>query len=162
MNEERSIQMDRMRFTKNTFSANLALLAILFDVLFFISIYESDKGSWYYTILIGASILYNLIFLLAAFLSSEGVKNYNINYAYLLFALGIGQLVRIFIYPVNARAATVTIQEKTVEVMSSGQFMRVVLYLVLSAACCFAAGAVGVSKSKALSAHLASMNSQTT
>ena len=63
MNDEKTIQMDRMRFTKNTTSANLALLAILFNVLFFISIYESDKGSWYYTILVGASILYNLIFL---------------------------------------------------------------------------------------------------
>ena len=70
MNDEKTIQLDRMRFTKNTTSANLALLAILFNVLFFISIYESDKGSWYYTILVGASILYNLIFLLAAFLAS--------------------------------------------------------------------------------------------
>ena len=76
MNDEKTIQLDRMRFTKNTTSANLALLAILFNVLFFISIYESDKGSWYYTILVGASILYNLIFLLAAFLASEGVNRY--------------------------------------------------------------------------------------
>ena len=40
MNDEKTIQLDRMRFTKNTMSSNLALLAILFDVLFFISIYE--------------------------------------------------------------------------------------------------------------------------
>ena len=45
MNDEKTIQLDRMRFTKNTMSSNLALLAILFDVLFFISIYESDKAS---------------------------------------------------------------------------------------------------------------------
>ena len=38
MNDEKTIQLDRMRFTKNTTSANLALLAILFNVLFFISI----------------------------------------------------------------------------------------------------------------------------
>ena len=161
MNDEKTIQLDRMRFTKNTTSANLALLAILFNVLFFISIYESDKGSWYYTILVGASILYNLIFLLAAFLASEGVKNYNIRYAYLLFVLGVGQLIRIFIYPMKAHAATVKIKDQAVQVMGDGQFMRVVLYLVLSAACCFAAGVVGASKSKALSAHLASMSEQT-
>ena len=161
MNDEKTIQLDRMRFTKNTTSANLALLAILFNVLFFISIYESDKGSWYYTILVGASILYNLIFLLAAFLASEGVKNYNIRYAYLLFILGAGQLIRIFIYPMKAHDATVKIKDQAVQVMGDGQFMRVVLYLVLSAACCFAAGVVGASKSKALSAHLASMSEQT-
>lgn len=160
MNDEKTIQLDRMRFTKNTTSANLALLAILFNVLFFISIYESDKGSWYYTILVGASILYNLIFLLAAFLASEGVKNYNIGYAYLLFVLGAGQLIRIMIYPMKAHAATVMIQDQAVGVMGNGQFMRVTLYLVLSAVCCFAAGAIGVQKSKALSAHLASMEDQ--
>ena len=37
-------------------------------------------GNYYYTILVGASILYNLVFMLAAFLSSEGVKNYKIGY----------------------------------------------------------------------------------
>jgi len=58
MNDERTTRLDRMRFTKNTLSSNLALLAIIFDVCFFISIYESDVGSWYYTILVGGSILY--------------------------------------------------------------------------------------------------------
>ena len=36
-----------------------------------------------------------------------------------------------------------------------------VVLALLSAACCFAAGVVGASKSKALSAHLASMSEQT-
>ena len=97
MNDERTTRLDRMRFTKNTTSANLALLAIIFNVCFFISIYESDVGSWYYTILVGGSILYNLIFMLAAFLSSEGIKNYKIGYSYLMIVLGIIQIVRIFI-----------------------------------------------------------------
>ena len=38
MNEENTIRLDRMRYTKNTASSRLALLAILFDVLFFVSI----------------------------------------------------------------------------------------------------------------------------
>jgi hypothetical protein len=160
MNDEKQIRLDRMRYTKNSKASGLALLSILFDVFFFISIYESNVGSWYYNILMGASILYNLIFLLAAFLASEGVKNYNIRYAYLLFILGAGQLIRIFIYPMKAHDATVKIKDQAVQVMGDGQFMRVVLYLVLSAACCFAAGVVGASKSKALSAHLASMSEQ--
>ena len=46
MNEDKLIQRDRMRFTKNTLSSSLALLAILFNVLYFVSIYRSDVGSY--------------------------------------------------------------------------------------------------------------------
>ena len=157
MNDEKTVRLDRMRYTKNTFSSNFALLSILFDVCFFISLYESDVGTYYYNILIGASILYNLVFMLAAFLCSEGVKNYKISYCRLMILLGIGQLVRIFIYPVQAHAATVTVQEQTVAVMGNGQFFRMTAYLILSAVCLFAGACAGISRSKALSAHLASL-----
>ena len=157
MNDDKQVRLDRMRYTKNTLASGLALLSILFDVFFFISIYESNVGSWYYNVLMGASILYNLIFLLAAFLSSEGIKNYKISYSYLMIALGIGQIIRIFIYPVRAHAATVTIQEQAVTVMENPQFIRCVLYLVLSAACLFVGAFVGMTRSKQLKAHLASL-----
>ncbi len=160
MNDERTTRLDRMRFTKNTTSANLALLAIIFNLCFFISIYESDVGSWYYTILVGGSILYNLIFMLAAFLASEGIKNYKIGYSYLMIVLGIIQIVRIFIYPVKAHNAVVTIQEQAVTVMEGAQFTRVVLYLVLSAACLFAGAIVGIIRSRALEGHLATLESK--
>ena len=157
MNDDKQIRLDRMRYTKNTLASGLALLSILFDVFFFISIYESNVGSWYYNILIGASILYNLIFLLAAFLSSEGIKNYKIGYSYLMIVLGIGQIIRIFIYPVRAHAASVTIQEQAVTVMENPQFIRCVLYLVISAACLFVGAFVGMTRSKQLKAHLQSL-----
>ena len=157
MNDDKQIRLDRMRYTKNTLASGLALLSILFDVFFFISIYESNVGSWYYNILIGASILYSLIFLLAAFLSSEGIKNYKIGYSYLMIVLGIGQIIRIFIYPVRAHAASVTIQEQAVTVMENPQFIRCVLYLVISAACLFVGAFVGMTRSKQLKAHLQSL-----
>ena len=157
MNDDKQVQLDRMRYTKNTLASGLALLSILFDVFFFISIYESNVGSWYYNVLMGASILYNLIFLLAAFLSSEGIKNYKISYSYLMIALGIGQIIRIFIYHVRAHGATVTIQEQAVTVMENPQFIRCVLYLVISAACLFVGAFVGMTRSKQLKAHLQSL-----
>ena len=157
MNDDKQVRLDRMRYTKNTLASGLALLSILFDVFFFISIYESNVGSWYYNVLMGASILYNLIFLLAAFLSSEGIKNYKISYSYLMIALGIGQIIRIFIYPVRAHAATVTIQEQAVTVMENPQFIRCVLYLVISAACLFVGAFVGMTRSRQLKAHLQSL-----
>lgn len=160
MNDERTIKLDRLRYTKNTTSSRLALLAIVFDVFFFVSIYKSDVGSYYYNILIGASILYNLIFMLAAFLASEGVKNYKIPYSYLLIALGVIQAARIFILPTRAHAAYITIKGASVQVMGDGQFIRVVLYLAASALCCIAGAVINMQKSRALAAHIASLEGQ--
>ena len=70
LEETKTIQLDRMRYTKNVFSSRMVYLAILFDVLYFVSIYESDVGNWYYTWLIGLSIVYNLVFMLISFLAS--------------------------------------------------------------------------------------------
>lgn len=156
--DEKTIQRDRMRFTKNSLSSNLVYLAILADVFFFVSIYKSDVGSYYYNILIGASIIYNLVFMLAAFLSSEGVKNYNMTYSYVLLILGVIQIVRIFIIPVRAHSAVVAVGEAATQVMGNGQFARVVIYLLISAACCLVSAVVGVARSRALSEHVASLN----
>ena len=151
MNEQ-AIRLDRMRFTKNTTSSRLALLAIVFDVLYFVSVY--------YAIIMGASILYNLIFMLAAFLSSEGVKNYKQSYSYLLFALGVIQIVRIFILPAQAHSTVETVEGVEMLAMSDGQFVRVTIYLVASAVCLFAAGFVNLTKSRALAAHIAGLEGQ--
>ncbi len=150
MNDENAVRIERMHYTKNRLSAGLALLSVLFDALYFINIYESDVGSWYYSILMGASILYNLIFLLTGFLSSEGVKNDRIAFAYIMIALGLGQILRIFIYPVRACTATVTIGDKVVTVMGRGQFTFCVLWLLLSAACMFAGAAVSINRCRLL------------
>lgn len=160
MNEEKSIRLDRMRYTKNSLASGLALLAILFDVFYFISIYESNVGSWYYNILMGASILYNLVFMLAAFLSSEGIKNYKIGYSYVMIVLGILQIVRIFIYPVKAHAAVVTIQNESVQVMQNRQFIFCVIWLLASAACLITGAVIGMIRSRQLAAHIASLETK--
>lgn len=157
MDEMKQVRLDRMRYTKNKLASNLALLAIVFNVFYFVSIYESDVGSWYYSLLIGASIVYNLLFMLMAFLASEGVKNYKLGYAWLLLAIGAGQIARIFILPLKAYRATVIISKVTQPVMQTQQFIAVVLFLSLSAICCIAAGAVGVRRSRMLSAYNASL-----
>ena len=157
MNEEQFIQRDRMRFTKNTLSSGLALLAILFNVFYFVSIYKSDVGSYYYNILIGASILYNLIFMLTVFLCSEGVKSYNKAYACVLLVVGALQILRIFILPMRAHTSVATINQQETIFMQNAQFIRVIIYLVASAVCCFVAGLVGIRKSRVLAAHMATL-----
>jgi hypothetical protein len=158
--DERYVRQDRLRYTKNTVSSRLAILAILFDVLFFVSIYKSDVGSWYYTILIGASILYNLVFMLLAFLSSEGVKRYKPGFSWLLIALGAIQVVRIFILPMSAHRAELELKGETVRVMGDAQFIRCVIYLCVSSAACIAAAVINLGKSRMLKAHLARLGSR--
>lgn len=159
--EERSVRRDRMRYVKNSLAANLALLGILFDVLYFVKIYQADVGTYYYTILIGGSIVYNLVFLLAVFLASEGVKNYKSGYTWLLAAIGIGQIVRIFIIPARAHAATTLVGGETVAVMGNGTFTYVVVLLLLSAACLLASAAVNFVRCRELAAHLKTIETQT-
>ncbi len=160
MNEERTIKRDRMRFIKNSLASNLAILGILFDVFYFVSIYKSDVDTWYYTILIGGSIVYNLMFMLAVFLSSEGVKNYKKNYSYLLAVIGALQIVRIFIIPMQAHSATTLVNGETVAVMQDGQFYRVAVYLILSAACLIASAAVNLVRCRELTEHLKTLDAQ--
>lgn len=146
MSDIKNIKIDRMRYTKNKLSANLALIAIVFNVLYFVSIYSSNIGNYYYNISMGLSVLCNLVFLLAAFLCSEGIKNYNIGYAYFLILLCGVQVARIFGIPRRAHDAIITLVDGEVNVMDDKQFTYVVACLLISAVACFVAGVVGIVK----------------
>ncbi len=151
MRDVSMIKKDRLRYTKNKLSSNLAYLGILFDVLYFVSIYSSDVGNYYYTITIGISVVYNLIFLLAAFLSSEGVKNYKFSYSYLIMIVGVLQFLRIFGIPMSAHNAVITAGGLAdVSVMGDKQFIYVVICLVISGAACIISGIAGVYKASVL------------
>lgn len=160
MSEERTIRRDRMRFIKNSLCSNLAILGILFNVFYFVSLYQSDVGTYYYKIAIGASIVYNLIFMLAVFLASEGVKNYKQNYSYLLAAIGVMQIVRIFYIPMQAHSTTTIIGGAEALVMGNGQFYTIVAFLAISAACLIASAVVNFIKCRELSAHLKELGIQ--
>lgn len=158
--EDREIKLDRMRYVKNSSSSRLCYLAILMDVLYFISIYKSDVGSWYYQILIGASIVYNLLFMLIAFLASEGVKNYQKIYSAVLLPLGALQIVRIFILPMQAHHAVVKVSGVETIVMQNPQFIRVLIYLAVSAACLIAAALINWRKCNLLEAHMKALDAR--
>ncbi|MDE6725243.1 MAG: hypothetical protein K2J79_06525 [Ruminiclostridium sp.] len=151
------IKKDRLRYSKNKLSSNLTLLSIVFNALYFVSIYKSDVGTYYYTFLIGISIIYNLLFMLISFLSSEGVKSYKLNYSFVLLGLGVGQIIRIFILPMSAHNATITLGETTQQVMDDGQFMRICIYLVVSAALCIIAGLIAFIKTRTLTSYTAEL-----
>ena len=149
-----TIKKDRLRYTKDSFSSTMAILAIVFDCLFFVSIYQSDVGNFYYTWLIGVSIIYNLVFLLAAFLASESVKNRKSGYSGILVVLGVLQIVRIFILPAKAHGAVVVINGVEKIVMGNGQYLYCVACLVISAVCCIVAALVSARNNKILADYM--------
>ncbi len=168
LNNDALIKRDRLRFTKNKLSATLTYLSIVLDCLYFVSIYSSNKGNYYYTWLMGVSVVYNLLFLLFSFLASEGVKEYKMGYSYFLAVLGMGQIARIFILPMQAHNATLSAAATTSgaeevaqavgeKVMSDGQFIYCISLLIGSAALCIIAAVVGMIKSATLAAHVAEL-----
>lgn len=140
-------KLDRMRYTKDKRSSRMVLLAIVLNVLYFVSIYQQDHPNVtpnanypYYTWLIGGSVVLNLLFLLFGFLCSESVKARKNGYTIPLMCLGLLQIGRIFYLPAKAHAATYEVT-KTVDnvrknvltpVMTNGQYIFAVSMLALS------------------------------
>lgn len=93
------------------------------------------------------------------FLISEGSKNYKVNYSYIAIAVGILQFVRTFIYPRMAHAAQTQTNDGIVRVMGDAQYIRVLLYLVISGVCLIASAVIGISKCTALDRHLKTLQS---
>lgn len=155
--EERSVQTDRMRFTKDTLSANLILVAIVMDALYFVSIYQSNVATWYYNWVMGASIICNLLFLLMAFLASEGVKSRKTGFTIPLIALGAFQIIRVFYLPALAHSSTVVIAGEEIVVMGDGQYMYTIACLLISAVCCIVAAVISFMNNKKLAAHMQSL-----
>lgn len=150
MTKNIDIKKDRLRYTKNTTSSSLAYIAILFNVFYFVSIYNKDVGNFYYSIIIGISVICNLLFLLAAFLCSEGVKGYKMGYSIAFIPLGVFQIIRIFGIPMDAHTSFIHLDGVDVQVMSNSQFAWVCAFLIISAMSCFAAAAIGIYKTKTL------------
>lgn len=158
--EELRIKRDIMRYTKDKLSANLVILSIVFDALYFVSIYQTDVGSYYYTWVIGASIIYNLLFLLVAFLASESVKNRKSGYSGVLIAIGLMQIVRIFYLPAKAHGAVVVVSGEELAAMGDGQYLYVVACLAISAVCCLVAAVTSYINNKNLAAHMATIENK--
>ncbi|MCR4780731.1 MAG: hypothetical protein K5876_06520 [Ruminiclostridium sp.] len=155
---EATIKKDRLRFTKNKLSANLIIFSIVANALYFVDIYRSNVGNYYYKLLIGISVVYNLVFMLAAFLASEGVKNYKLGYCFVAIVLGALQIGRIFWLPTEAlNAPNPVVGADTATVMTGEQFTFVTACLVISAVLLIIAGITGIIKTTTLNSYRAEL-----
>lgn len=161
------LQDDTLLYRKNKLAANLALLGLLFNVLYFCILYgitrpllaDNTTSTWFVTILIGGSVILTLVSLLATFLASEGIKSYKKSYVIVLIVLAAIQIARIFIYPVY----TLQHQEisRTYFWIRTGNStilgVMMIVWLCLSAACLIAAAVVGYMNCVRREAHVAAV-----
>lgn len=147
------IKRERLFYTKNTLSSTFCYIAILANVLYYVSIYSSDVGNYYYSYTIGLSVVYNLLFLLFSFLCSEGVKKYSKSYSAFIAVIGVLQIGRIFYIPMKAHSTLISLEGAETAVMDDSQFYYVVICLAVSAAFCIAAGVIGFIKSMRLDVY---------
>ena len=153
MTQIKDVATDRLRYTKNSISAIFAYIAIALNALYFISIYSTDVGSYFYNYEIGISGIYNLLFMLFVFLASEGVKSYDYKFSLVLILIGALQIVRIFGIPLNAYQTILQVGMKKVQVMEIGQFIWCIVLLSISAGMAIAGGIIGLVKTKKLRSY---------
>lgn len=154
------VKLDRMRYTKDSLSANLILLAIVLDALYFVKLYQQDVSDYYYKWWLGASVIYNLVFMLAAFLCSESVKNRKTNMTPVLLILSVMQFIRIGQIPAMAKDAVIVIGENSTDVMSSGTYTYLVIMLVASGALLAMAIVTSLLNSRKLNGYLKTLENQ--
>lgn len=154
------LQDDILRYKKNKLPANLALLALVFNILYFTLLYTVHTTEAY-KIWIGFSVIVNLLVLLFGFYASESVKSYNKKACIMLAVLAVVQIIRIFYYPLvgmkdgwlkgNAYFGAI------MTTASNGTLM--IIYLAGSAACFIVSAVLGYININRLNAHLKKVES---
>ncbi len=169
------ISNDLMRYRKNKVSANLALLGIAFNCLYFMFMYkqvcdnreatfvgvDGTPGMPVYSYIHGASVIINLLVLLFAFLTSERLKNYDKRFAFVAFGLAVVQIVRIFIYPLLTFTTKYIRGMAQVYLTDGAMFALFLVLLCASAACFLAAGILGYLKALKLEKFVKEVNDGT-
>lgn len=154
------VQDDILVYRKNKLPANLALLALVFNILYFTLLYTIHTNQMY-TLLVGVSVIVNLLVLLFGFYASEGIKAYNKKICIMLLVLAVAQIVRIFIYPLQG------LSDKWMQgnayfgviMTTASNGVLLMVYLAASAGCFIASAVTGFINCNRLEAHLAKVES---
>lgn len=143
------VKDDILRYKRNKFAGNFALLALVFNCLYFGLLYCIHESQMK-TALIGASVIINLLVLLTGFYCSEGIKGYNKKFSIVAFVLAGIQIARIFIYPTMGMAGGYLISEHIFGITVSSEASvalngtLMIVFLAASAACFIVAGVFGI------------------
>lgn len=156
MMEANKVKLDRMMYVKDKVPSYCALIAIVLNVFYFVSIYQINK-EYFYNFNIGLSVITNLLFMLFAFLCSEEVKNYHSKYGFVMIGLAVLEIVRIFYFPMHAHAAMQVEGETMVRVMTDAHFMKCIVLLSGAAVFLTVGGIMSIINSKKLNDYKKSL-----
>ncbi len=151
MDTNKLIKDDLLLYSRNKRASTFALLGLVFNCLYFMILYGiktvflGENPTMYVQIEMGVSVILTLVMLLAAFLSSEGVKSYNKKFSIVLLVLAVFEVARIFFFPLwglNNDALLVDyfflhppVEADAVHGYCVIIFVIMVVYLLLAAAC---------------------------
>lgn len=143
---------DILKYKTNKLASTLALVSLLFNVLYFCLLY-SFTASFFATWKIGLSVIFTLVTLLMTFLASEGIKNYNKKYTILLLVLAVVQVIRMFGLPLEALQHDLATAKGGEIALTGGYFFTeittgtaytmLLIWLALSAAALVASAVIG-------------------
>lgn len=147
---DKIVNTDIMRYKTNRLPAMLALLSLVFNVLYFCLLY-GFKNSFFSNWKIGVSVVITLVTLLFTFLASEGIKGYNKKYCIMLLVLAAIQIIRIFILPIQAlqndlsgaENPALSVRYFGMDLSSQAYCAILIIWLSLSAACLIASAVLG-------------------
>ena len=137
----------RMRYQTDKRSSSFCILAIVFNVIYFLSLYSNNSLNPDFQM--GLDVLYNILFMLFAFLTSEKVKAYAKNWSYYAIIGGALQVLRIFWLPAHYLKA---------ETLTHDKWIILVAALAASAVCLVLAGINCYMNSTTLEKYLAKEN----
>lgn len=136
-----------LRYRNNSISFWLCMLAILFNVLAFLKIYE--KASCTPDFILGIDVVINILVLLGCFVCAEEVKAYRKNFAYFSFVIAVLQIARIFIVPLKH----VDVLSAEVNLFGNAFIYLIILYVV-SAASLIVSGIICIKRGNILQDYL--------
>lgn len=168
MSNQEILKNDTLRYKKNKLPANLALLGLVFNCLYFCLLYavktarlpDNTITKWV-TIEIGISVILTLVALLVAFLSSEGIKGYNKKFCIPLLVLAVFQVIRIFGFPLyGLQNDVLRVTYFWIDPSSSVfEFIMMLIWLLASAASYVASAVLGYINIQRLTNHVKAVES---
>lgn len=137
-------RIEKMRYQENKTSYWLAMLALIFNIIFLFTVINNPALRPNY--ITAVKILANVVFLLTTFLSMERVKVYDKKWSYVLIGFGILSFIRILWMPL-----------KTMDMPALGFWFgaRLAVYLIIVGTLLVSSGLIAYKKSKTLEDYYA-------
>lgn len=88
---------ERMQYQVDKRSYWLCMLSIIFNMVYFVSLYTNKAVAPDLTL--GADVIINIVFMLIVFLSSEKLKAYQMKWNIYVLLIGAVQILRVFFVP---------------------------------------------------------------